>query len=186
MDTCAARDPVNQCIQTTSLWVLTEVSVICAVTRLSLPGSIHHLYSKSDSGGLSCPKRCILCFLPDGVQAHHAHIRYQAVDALLELHRSGHYPVDPIDNVSAWTIDRSMREGRVADQCGLVFAVRTLICGQQPCVSRITCNTNHLQYAAPHARSVRPRSRQVPAFNWLVFLVGLAQVGRATVQTGMI
>ena len=127
------------------------------------------------------PKRCILCFLPDGVQAHHAHVRYQAVDELLELHGSGHYPVDPIDNVSAWTIDQSMRKGRVVDQCGLVFAVSTLICGQQPCVSRITCNTHHLQHAAPHARSVRPRSRQVPAFSWLVFVVGQAQVGRAVV-----
>ena len=138
---------------------------------------MHNLYSESDSGGLSCPKRCILCSLPDGVQAQHAHVRYQAVDELLELHRSDHYPVDPIDNVSAWTIDQSMREGHVAAQCGLVFAVRTLICGQQPCVSRITCNTNHLQYAAPHARSVRPRSRQVPAFCWLAFLVGQAQSG---------
>ena len=138
---------------------------------------MHNLYSESDSGGLSCPKRCILCSLPDGVQAQHAHVRYQAVDELLELHRSDHYPVDPIDNVSAWKIDRSVREGRVADQYGLVFAASTLILSQQPCVSRITCNIKHLQHAALHARSVRPRSRQVPAFNWLVFVVGQAQSG---------
>ena len=178
MVTCVdERDPVNQCVQTTSIAALTEVSVICAATRLSPSSSIHHLYSESDSGGLSCPKRCILCSLSDGVQVHQAHVRYEAVDALMELRGSGHYSIDPIDNVSAWTIDQSMRKGRVPAQCGLVFAVSTLILSQQPCVSRITCNTNHLQHAAPHTRSVCPRSRQVPAFCWLVFLVGQAQSG---------
>ena len=141
MVTCTdERDPVNQRVQTTSVAALTEVSVICAATRLSSPSSIHHLYSESDSGGLSCSKWCIFCSLPDGVQAHHAHVRYQAVYELMELHGSGHYP--SIRSITS-RLGRSINHARRTRCSPVQIGFR---CEHTHTWSTAICVTNHLRH----------------------------------------